>query len=36
MLDHKPLHVLNIPDEYKYMDPELVEELKALVGACFL
>jgi predicted protein tyrosine phosphatase len=33
MLDHKPLHVLNIPDEYKYMDPELVDELKALVGA---
>ncbi len=24
---HKPLHVLDIPDDYKYMDPELVELL---------
>ena len=27
LLDHKPIHVLEIPDEYKYMDPELVEIL---------
>jgi predicted protein tyrosine phosphatase len=24
---HKPVHVLDIPDDYKYMDPELVELL---------
>ncbi|WP_308364559.1 MULTISPECIES: phosphotyrosine protein phosphatase [unclassified Microbulbifer] len=34
LLDHKPIHVLEIPDEYKYMDPELVETLKETVGAC--
>ena len=27
LLRHKPLHVLDIPDDYKYMDPELVELL---------
>ncbi len=27
LLLHKPLHVLDIPDDYKYMDPELVELL---------
>jgi predicted protein tyrosine phosphatase len=32
LLEHKPLHVLDIPDEYKYMDPELVEELQRSVG----
>ncbi|WP_086932849.1 low molecular weight protein tyrosine phosphatase family protein [Agarilytica rhodophyticola] len=32
MLDHKPVHVLDIPDEYKYMDPELVQELETVVG----
>ena len=30
---NKPIHVLDIPDEYKYMDPELVEELERSVGA---
>ena len=30
---HKPVHVLDIPDEYKYMDPELVEQLRRSVGA---
>ena len=34
LLDHKPIHVLEIPDEYKYMDPELVEILEDSVGAC--
>lgn len=29
----KPLHVLDIPDEYKYMDPELVEQLQEAVGS---
>lgn len=33
LIEHKPLHVLDIPDEYKYMDPELVEELERSVGA---
>ncbi|MDP9125836.1 MAG: phosphotyrosine protein phosphatase [Pseudomonadota bacterium] len=27
LLLHKPLHVLDIPDDYKYMDPDLVELL---------
>jgi len=33
LLEYKPLHVLNIPDEYKYMDAELVQELEEIVGA---
>lgn len=33
LLEHKPVHVLDIPDEYKYMDPALVEELQRSVGA---
>nr|WP_221450522.1 hypothetical protein [Serratia fonticola] len=24
LLAHKPLHVLDIPDEYQYMDTELI------------
>jgi predicted protein tyrosine phosphatase len=32
LLEHKPIHVLDIPDEYKYMDTELVEELQRSVG----
>ena len=32
LLESKPVHVLDIPDEYKYMDPELVEELERSVG----
>ena len=27
LLAHKPVHVLDIPDEYPYMDPDLVELL---------
>ncbi|MDN3237989.1 phosphotyrosine protein phosphatase [Pseudomonas sp. WAC2] len=34
LLDHKPIHVLEIPDEYRYMDPELVDILKESVGSC--
>lgn len=30
-LSYKPIHVLDIPDEYKYMDTELVCELEARV-----
>lgn len=30
---HKTLHVLDIPDEYKYMDPELVQQLEEAVAA---
>jgi predicted protein tyrosine phosphatase len=32
MLEGKPIHVLDIPDEYKFMDPELVELLRDAVG----
>ena len=28
----KTIHVLDIPDDYRYMDPELVEQLQATVG----
>ena len=33
VVEHKPMHVLDVPDDYKYMDPELVEELRSSVGA---
>ncbi len=32
MLTHKPIYVLDIPDEYLFMDPELVSELEAKVS----
>ncbi|EOD77786.1 putative protein tyrosine phosphatase [Grimontia indica] len=32
LLEHKPLHVLDIPDDYQYMDPELVEEIEQKVA----
>ena len=32
LVENKTIHVLDIPDEYKYMDPELIEELKQTVG----
>ena len=32
LLENKPLHVLDIPDDYKFMDPELVEVLDQAVG----
>ncbi len=32
LLAGKTIHVLDIPDEYKYMDPELVEQLESSVG----
>lgn len=33
LLDGKPIHVRDIPDDYKYMDPDLVEQLEQSVGA---
>ena len=32
LVEDKPIHVLDIPDEYKYMDPELVDLLTQSVG----
>ncbi len=32
LVEHTPIHVLDIPDEYKYMDPELVAELQQSVA----
>lgn len=32
LVQHKPVHVLDIPDEYRFMDPELVDLLEASVG----
>jgi len=34
MLDYKTIHILDIPDEYQYMDSELVEELETRVESC--
>jgi predicted protein tyrosine phosphatase len=31
LMDHKPVHVLDIPDEYQFMDAELVEILEITV-----
>ncbi len=31
MLDHKPIYILDIQDEYRYMDSELIRELEAKV-----
>ena len=31
LLAHKKLYVLDIPDDYKYMDPTLVEHLEYAV-----
>lgn len=33
LLNNKPIHVLDIPDEYKFMDPELVEMLEQSVNS---
>ena len=33
LLDGKTIHVLDIPDEYKYMGPELVEQREPSVAA---
>lgn len=31
ILENKPLHVLDIPDDYRYMDPALVALLEEIV-----
>lgn len=31
IIERKPLHVLDIPDDYRYMDPELIALLEAVV-----
>ena len=36
LIKNKPVHVLDIPDEYKYMDLELVEQLEEAVGALLI
>lgn len=28
LLSNKPIHVLDIPDDYQFMDPELIEQLE--------
>jgi len=33
LLENTPVHVLDIPDEYKYMDAELIDLLRQSVGA---
>lgn len=33
MLEGKTIHVLDLPDEYRYMDAELVDLLRQSVGA---
>lgn len=31
IIEHKPLHVLDIPDDYRYMDPALISLLENVV-----
>lgn len=31
LVEHTPIHVLDIPDDYRYMDPELIEVLEQTV-----
>lgn len=31
IIENKPLHVLDIPDDYRYMDPALIKLLEAVV-----
>lgn len=33
LIGNKPVHVLDIPDEYRYMDPALVQQIEASVAA---
>nr|WP_251602905.1 phosphotyrosine protein phosphatase [Pseudoalteromonas sp. NCCP-2140] len=34
LLQYKPIQVLDIPDEYQYMDEALIETLKQSVDDC--
>lgn len=36
VLDAKPIHVLDIPDDYKYMDAELVAQLRQTVPSILM
>jgi len=31
-IEHKPVHVLDIPDDYEYMDPDLVDQIRRSVA----
>lgn len=31
LVEHKPIHILDIPDEYKYMDPDLISFMEDIV-----
>jgi predicted protein tyrosine phosphatase len=31
LVEHKPIHILDIPDEYKYMDPDLISFVEDIV-----
>jgi len=31
LVEHKPIHILDIPDEYSFMDPNLVSHLEDLM-----
>ncbi|WP_426103361.1 hypothetical protein [Massilia sp. TSP1-1-2] len=33
LLEGRVIHVLDIPDDYKYMDPELVEQVEQSVAS---
>ena len=33
LLEHKTIHVLDIPDDYQFMQPELIEQLEVSVAA---
>ncbi len=33
LMQHKPVHVLDIPDHYHFMDPQLVALLEDIVPA---
>jgi len=33
LIEHKRIHVLDIPDDYRYMDPELVSMVEDTVGS---
>lgn len=34
IVEHKKIHVLDIPDDFKYMQPELIVELENKVSTC--
>ncbi|MYM24831.1 phosphotyrosine protein phosphatase [Duganella sp. FT135W] len=36
VLDFKPIHVLDIPDDYQYLDAELIEQLKQTVPSILM